>query len=254
MLAELYRISRDIFPSYCPEFAEEDYVLHTSIAGGFITPGHRRSGSATPMRVLGQVARVGDNLTSALGNVAKEITGRDVLNPNSAYSIVVDALGRKASSEALARRIWMSFVEEGKDSLYVDDLIEVMGFENRVVAREAYAVVDEDDNGDVSLEEMVTSVVGISRESKSLAKSMGDIDSAISSLDSLLAVVVFIVVVFIFVALLNSSFTTTLATAGTALLSLSFVFAMTAQEILGSCIFIFVKVTKPPILLKYTRD
>lgn len=45
----------------------------------------------------------------------------------------------------------------------------------------------------------------------------------------------------IVVAFLNSSFTTTLATAGTALLSLSFVFAATAQEVLGSCIFLFVK-------------
>lgn len=43
------------------------------------------------------------------------------------------------------------------------------------------------------------------------------------------------------VAFLNSSLTTTLATAGTALLSLSFVFATTAQEVLGSCIFLFVK-------------
>ena len=42
-------------------------------------------------------------------------------------------------------------------------------------------------------------------------------------------------------AFLNSSFTTTLATAGTALLSLSFVFATTCQEVLGSCIFLFVK-------------
>lgn len=40
---------------------------------------------------------------------------------------------------------------------------------------------------------------------------------------------------------MNRSFTTTLATAGTALLSLSFVFAATAQEVLGSCIFLFVK-------------
>ena len=43
------------------------------------------------------------------------------------------------------------------------------------------------------------------------------------------------------VAFLNASFATTLATAGTALLSLSFVFATTAQEVLGSCIFLFVK-------------
>ena len=42
-------------------------------------------------------------------------------------------------------------------------------------------------------------------------------------------------------AFLNANFTTTLATAGTALLSLSFVFSATAQEVLGSCIFLFVK-------------
>lgn len=39
----------------------------------------------------------------------------------------------------------------------------------------------------------------------------------------------------------HSSFLTTVATAGTALLSLSFVFAVTTQEFLGSCIFLFVK-------------
>lgn len=44
------------------------------------------------------------------------------------------------------------------------------------------------------------------------------------------------------VAFLNSGFGTTLAAGATALLSLSFVFATTAQEVLGSCIFLFVKV------------
>lgn len=43
------------------------------------------------------------------------------------------------------------------------------------------------------------------------------------------------------VAFLNKNFVTTLATAGTTLLSLSFVFSVTAQEILGSCVFLFVK-------------
>jgi small-conductance mechanosensitive channel len=42
------------------------------------------------------------------------------------------------------------------------------------------------------------------------------------------------------VAFLNENFTTTLATAGTTLLSLSFVFSTTAQEVLGSCVFLFV--------------
>jgi small-conductance mechanosensitive channel len=43
------------------------------------------------------------------------------------------------------------------------------------------------------------------------------------------------------VAVFQSSFIATLTTAGTTLLSLSFVFAVTTQEFLGSCIFLFVK-------------
>lgn len=43
------------------------------------------------------------------------------------------------------------------------------------------------------------------------------------------------------VAFLNKGFGTTLAAGATALLSLSFIFATTATEILGSCIFLFVK-------------
>lgn len=42
-------------------------------------------------------------------------------------------------------------------------------------------------------------------------------------------------------AFLSPNFVTTLTTTGTTLLSLSFVFSVTAQEFLGSCIFLFVK-------------
>jgi small-conductance mechanosensitive channel len=43
------------------------------------------------------------------------------------------------------------------------------------------------------------------------------------------------------VGFLNPSSNATLVTAGTTLLSLSFVFAVSTQEVLGSCIFLFVK-------------
>lgn len=43
------------------------------------------------------------------------------------------------------------------------------------------------------------------------------------------------------VAFFRSSFVSVIAAAGTTLLSLSFVFAVTTQEFLGSCIFLFVK-------------
>ncbi|KAF3927511.1 hypothetical protein AA313_de0201482 [Arthrobotrys entomopaga] len=242
VLSNLLECSRQMFPNYSPEFAEEDYILHAGLVNGLGTPaGARQSGTATPMKFLHQIGRVGDNITSAVGHVAKEITGRNVFNPNSSRSIVINALARRATIEALARRIWMSFAEEGKEALYLEDFIEVMGLDRKDEAKNVFIMLDKDENGDISLEEMVTQLLEVARERKTLAKSMGDIDSAISALNSLLSSLVFIIIIFVFVAFLNQNFVTTLGTAGATLLSLSFVFATTAQEILGSCVFIFVK-------------
>ncbi|KAF2225547.1 Mechanosensitive ion channel-domain-containing protein [Elsinoe ampelina] len=246
ILGLLYDASRNLFPMYCNEFAEEDYIIADQLnlhklLGGSGTKTHARSGSATPMRFLQDVGRIGDKVTSVFGNVAQEITGKQVFNPNSAHSIVVEALEKKGPSEALARRLWMSFVIEGKDSLYMEDVVDVLGQDHREEAEEAFMALDRDGNGDISLDEMILTVVEFGRERKSIATSMHDVDQAITVLDGLLLTVVAVATVLIFIAFLNRNFVTTLATAGTALLSLSFVFAGTAQEVLGSCIFLFSK-------------
>lgn len=249
LLGQLYEASRHMFPAYCNEFAEEDYIISDQLniamaLGGKkkgIAQSHARSGSATPMRVLQDVQRYGDKITSAFGNIAAEVTGRQVFNPNSSHSVVIEALEKKRSSEALAKRIWMSFVSEGKEELLLDDIVEVLGAHRREEAEECFWVLDQDGNGDVSLDEMILTVTEFSRERKSISTSMHDVDQAINVLDRLLCVVAFVATIFVFVAFLNANFTTTLATTGTALLSLSFVFSVTAQEVLGSCIFLFVK-------------
>lgn len=245
LLGQMYDASRALFPEYCNEFAEEDYIINDSLP--FVvgsrkgTMGHNRSGSKTPMRLLQNVGRVGDKVTGVFGAVAQEITGKKVFDPTSAHSIVLEALENNRSSEALARRIWLSFVVEGKDNLYMDDLAEVMGAGRQQEAKECFNALDKDGNGDISLEEMIMTVAEFARERKSIASSMHDVDQAINALDALLFTIVFIVCVFVIVCFLSPSFTTTLATSATALLSLSFVFAATCQEVLGSCIFLFVK-------------
>ncbi|KAI4106842.1 MAG: hypothetical protein LQ339_002814 [Xanthoria mediterranea] len=243
LLSLLYDASRALFPAYCHEFAEEDYIINDSLhlSDSKKGSGHNRSGSATPMRLLQNVGRFGDKVTSVFGNIAHEVTGKQVFNPGSAHSIVVEALEKNKSSEALAKRLWMSFVIEGKDALYEEDVIEVLGQEHHEEAEECFACLDRDSNGDVSLDEMILTVCEFGRERHSIANSLHDVDQAINVLDGLLCTIAFVICIFIFVAFLNASFTTTLATAGTALLSLSFVFAVTAQEVLGSCIFLFVK-------------
>jgi hypothetical protein len=240
LLGLLYDASRMLFPTYCPEFAEEDHLICDSLVAPR-TPGHKRSGSATPMKLFTNVAMAGNKITSAFGNVAQELTGKEVFNPTAAHSIVVTALEKHSSSEALAKRLWMSFVVEGRESLYREDLVEVLGPERQSQAEEAFDAIDSDGNGDISLDEMIMAVAQFGRDRHSIANSVHDVDQAIKVLDQLLCVVVFVAVIFVFVGFLNANFTTTLATAGTALLSMSFVFASTAAEVLGSCIFLFVK-------------
>ncbi|KAL7624763.1 hypothetical protein AAE478_006335 [Parahypoxylon ruwenzoriense] len=245
LLGLMYDASRQLFPMYCPEFIEEDELINDSIevmlAGGKKAKRNRKSGVAAPMRLIGNVGRIGDKVTSVFGNLASEITGKQVFNPNSAHSIVVEALEKVRTSEALAKRIWMSFVVEGKEALYVDDIVEVLGPAHRGEAEECFGAIDADGNGDISLEEMIRKIVETGKERKAIGNSMKDIGQALAVFDQVLLFIVLLIVIFIFLAFFQSSFITTLATAGTALLSLSFVFAVTTQEFLGSCIFLFVK-------------
>ncbi|KAF2633767.1 serine/threonine protein kinase-like protein [Macroventuria anomochaeta] len=250
LLGVLYDASRALFPAYCNEFAEEDYTIQDTLLD--LLPGSKkgtskkgRSGTRTPMRLVQEVGRdvgrIGDKVTSVFGTIASEITGKKVFDVNSAHSIVLTALERNRSAEALAKRIWMSFVVEGKNELYQEDLVEVMGPGRAEEAEECFASLDRDGNGDISLDEMILTVTEVGRQRKSINTSMHDVDAAINALDGLLFTIVFIVCIFVFVAFLSPSFVGTLTTSATALLSLSFVFATTAQEILGSCIFLFAK-------------
>ncbi|KAI1816643.1 serine/threonine protein kinase [Poronia punctata] len=245
LLGLMYDASRKLFPMYCDEFLEEDQIINDSIeillAGIKKGRRNRKNGAIMPARLIGGVGRIGNKVTSAFGNIASEITGKQTFNPNSAHSIVIEALEKAKSSEALARRIWMSFVVEGKDALYAEDIAEVLGPRFEDEAEECFSAMDADGNGDISLDEMVRKVVEISKERTAIANSMQDIGQALGVFDKILLFIVLLIVIFVFLAFFQSSFVTTLATAGTTLLSLSFIFAVTTQEFLGSCIFLFVK-------------
>jgi hypothetical protein len=196
----LYDASRTLFPMYCREFEEEDMIINNSIEARIAKAGGKQnkiSGTATPMRLIGDVARLGDKVTSVFGNIASEISGKQVFNPHSAHSIVVEALEKKSSSEALAKRLWMSFVVEGKQSLFAEDIREVLGPARQDEADEAFAALDGDGNGDISLDEMIAKIVEIGRDRKSIAHSMKDISQAIGVLDQVMIVIVLIISILI---------------------------------------------------------
>jgi small-conductance mechanosensitive channel len=249
LVSLLFEASRNMFPMYCPEFAEEDTTILDPLLGQVGGKRNSKRTSMMPLRMIqnvgrqvGQnVGRIGDKVTAALGNVASELTGKQVFNPEATHSIVVQALERKRCAAAMARRIWMSFVVEGRESLLLEDIVEVLGPEHEADAEECFAALDKDGNGDISLDEMILTISEFGRMRKSLNSSMHDVDQAIRVLDNLLLFVAFIVGVLVFISFVTTGFGTVIAAGATTLLSLSFVFSTTAQEVLGSCIFLFVK-------------
>lgn len=199
LLGLLFDASRTLFPMYCSEFIDEDYIINDSIQAKLRgKQRHKRGGSVTPMKLIGDVGRIGDKVTSVFGNIAHEITGKQVFNPNSAHSIVLEALEKHKPSEALARRIWMSFVVEDKDALYLEDFEEVLGPAFRDEAEEAFNAIDNDLNGDISLDEMVRKVTEMGKERKAIAEGMKDIGQALQVFDKILLFAVLLIVIFVF--------------------------------------------------------
>ncbi|KAI9375363.1 Mechanosensitive ion channel-domain-containing protein [Aspergillus egyptiacus] len=248
LVGVLYEASRSMFPMYCKEFRDDDAIISDSILGAMpekARPGRLRSSSSAPVRFIRDVSqnvgRFGEKITGALGDVAHEITGKQVLTNSAARSIVNGALDRQRSTEALARRIWMSFVVEGRESLFPEDIFEVLGASKEAEAEACFMMLDRDGNGDISLDEIVLAITEIARTRRALNHSIHDVDQAIDVLDNLLATVAFIIAVLVFISFVTSGFGTVIAAGATTILSLSFVFATTAQEVLGSCIFLFVK-------------
>lgn len=203
LLGMLYDASRTLFPMYCREFEDEDHVINDSIE--LMLRGKKArggQGGQTPMNLIGEVVgdvgRIGGKVTSAFGNIATEITGKKVFNPNSAHSIVLSALEKVGPTEALARRIWMSFAVEGRDVLLLEDFEEVLGPAYKDDAEEAFNAVDSDMNGDISLDEMVRNAVAIGKERKAIGEGMKDIGQALGAFDKVLLFVVLLIVIFIF--------------------------------------------------------
>ena len=84
-----YEASRKLFPMYCQEFINEDYVINDSIEPilAKTTRPHQISGSAILLELISDVGRLRDKVTSAFGNIASEITEMQAFNPKSAHSI-----------------------------------------------------------------------------------------------------------------------------------------------------------------------
>ncbi|KAK3678577.1 hypothetical protein LTR78_001875 [Recurvomyces mirabilis] len=238
MLDLLYDASRAIFPEYCREFQEED----AEIQGNTLTDVRKQLAQAgIKTKVFNDMGRVRDKVTAAFGAMASDITGKQVFGATSAHSIVIEALETETQSKALARRLWLSFVGEGKDVLYKHDLEQVLGRSRSEMVEEVFHILDRDGNGDVSLEEMTWLIIDVGTERKSRAASMHDISQAIAVLDRLLSLVVLFAIAFIYASFFSKTFQAKTTQLWTTFTGLAFAIGGTVTEFLACCIFLFIK-------------
>ncbi|KAI0051242.1 hypothetical protein FA95DRAFT_1485872 [Auriscalpium vulgare] len=177
--------------------------------------------------------------TTALGNVASEITGSSVLQPNSPQAMVQTALESANKTRLLARRLFYSFRKPGKEHLTVDDISRF--FPAGDDAEVAFAILDKDGNGDLTLEETEQACLDFHREQLSIEHSMQDLDSAVGRLDNILMSVYVIVAVLIMAVTLEAQLASLITGAGTLILGLSWLIGGSLSDVLNSIIFLFIR-------------
>lgn len=106
-----------------------------------------------------------------------------LLKSKTTSRIVDRALEDNRSSAALAKRIWLSLVPQGRDTLTVDDIVEVIKSHRRAEAEDCFRAIDINQNGDLTLNEMVLTVMEMGRQRRSIYQGMMDIDRALNSFD-----------------------------------------------------------------------
>ncbi|MCJ1479701.1 hypothetical protein MMC13_008387 [Lambiella insularis] len=229
-LVKLYQYSKDKIAMQDSDFEE----------GG---PSGPASGARTPAQIIEKAQknvahafyRVGD----VAGKVAGDFTGKQVVKSTHPHQVVLMLLNSTSGSQVLARRLFRTFVREGTETVLSDDMKNA--FDNDDEAAAAFTMFDKDLNGDISMEELESVCVEIGRERKSITASLKDLDSVVSKLDAILLFVVICVTILIFITLISVSAASVLTSAGSTVLALSWLFSATAQELLQSIIFVFVK-------------
>ncbi|RPB02302.1 hypothetical protein L873DRAFT_1673852 [Choiromyces venosus 120613-1] len=199
------------------------------------------SGARTPL-VL-QQARAGAHsaftkVGDVMGKVAGDFTGRQISSSTSPQQVVLTLLYTTEGSQALARRLFRTFVRERTEVVYAD---LKNAFSSEEEAEAAFQMFDRDLNGDISCEEMEIACVEIGRERKAITASLKDLDSVVSKLDDVFTFIVVAVAILVFLSLISKSTAGVLTSASSSVLALSWLFSATAQEFLASIIFVFVK-------------
>ena len=189
-LMALYEASIYIYPVGTVEFTDEDVII------GNATGAEHGEHRVRATRYLAKLGVDSYALTSFFGNFLSSDPKSHWLRPASSYAIVERALANPKSAAALARRIWVSMVPVGKDSLKANDIAEVLGPFRKEEAQKYFKTIDQNEMGDIRLDEMEWTVTEAGKVRHNIYRSMQNADHCINSLDWILLFFIGIIMTF----------------------------------------------------------
>ncbi|KAK3693238.1 hypothetical protein B0T22DRAFT_420432 [Podospora appendiculata] len=230
-LMALYETSVSLYPVGTPEFADEDLLIANA------TGSEHGEYRVRASRYLSRLGIDSYALTSFFGNFLSESKSH-WLRPSSSYATVERAIANPKSAAALARRIWTSFVVFGNDKLRAQDMAEVLGPFRKEEAQGYFKVLDENESGDIQLDEMEWTVIEAGRIRNAIYRGMHSADHCINTFDwvmlAFLAAVMLLFILVFYVPTLKQIQDTLKSLA----LGFGFAIGRTVHHFLAGCIFV----------------
>ena len=231
-LMALYEASTYLYPVGTPEFMEEDIMIGNATG---------QEHGEYRVRASQYLSRLGINtysLTSFFGDFLSNDPDSHWMRPASNYAVVERAIANPKSAAALGRRIWMSLVSVGKETLTAQDIAEVLGPYRKEEAEGYFKTLDENEMGDIRLEEMEWTVAEAGNIRYNIYRSMHSADHCINTFDwvmlaALAGVMVYFILIFWVPALKDIQETIKILGFG-----LAFAIGRTLHHFLAGCIFI----------------
>ena len=178
-----------------------------------------------------KIGGFGKHLFRGLGHIAGAAVGiRIGTNEHVALSHPDDA-------KHLSRRIFDRVAGSKSQEMYESDFKPF--FKCEVEAKKAFSYLDNDDNGDLTRDELKASILKILRERQALERSLKQCEQAVDKLDSFFKAFVYILSFFAIAYVFEMNTTQLLTTSITISASLVFAFGGTVKGLVESLIFLF---------------
>ena len=182
-LCKLYDASIYLDPIYTERFQEQDITIRTAVLAG----GARRNDA---LKFFQKIGGVSHKILAAFGNMVGSKSASHWFKVDSSYATIEYALESPKGAAALAQRIWISLTAQGRDVLTAEDIAEAFGPHRKEDAQKYFEILDQNENGDIRLDELVPTLVEAGRQRNNIYQGMSDINHAINTFEWILLLII----------------------------------------------------------------